>query len=85
MRWVIPCGFLGLISASACGSGVAGTDTGLRVTTINVGPAGPRLVTLGATQQLTATVRDQNGNAMTGVAVTWSSSLVSVAAVSGED
>ena len=37
---------------------------------------------LGATQQLTATVKDQNGATMSGAAVNWSSSSASVATVS---
>jgi len=37
---------------------------------------------LGATEQLTATVKDQNGATMSGASVTWSSSSASVATVS---
>ena len=53
-----------------------------RPTTIAVAPATVRLTALGATEQLTAEVRDQNGNAMAGAAVSWASSAASVATVS---
>ncbi len=38
--------------------------------------------TVGATQQLSATVKDQNGATMSGATVSWSSSSASVATVS---
>ena len=50
-------------------------------TTVTVTPTPVTLNAFGATQQLTATVRDQNGNAMSGQTVTWSSSATSVASV----
>ena len=65
----------------ACGDGAVQpppTDPP-RPTTLTVNPATARLVSLGATVQLSAEVRDQNGNAMTGTTVTWSSSSSSVA------
>ena len=37
---------------------------------------------LGQTQQLTATIQDQNGSTMSGASVTWSTSAASVATVS---
>ena len=50
-------------------------------TTVTVSPPSAALAALGETVQLTAMVNDQNGNAMTGVTVTWSSSKPSVAQV----
>ena len=44
---------------------------------------GTQSVAVGATTQLTATVRDGNGNVMTGQAVTWSSANSGIAQVSG--
>ena len=53
-----------------------------RPTTVAITPTAVRLTALGATEQLTAEVRDQNGNAMAGVAVSWASSTTAVATVS---
>lgn len=52
-------------------------------TSIAVTPSSHTLATIGATVQLTATVRDQNNNPMTGQAVTWTSVNTAVATVSG--
>ena len=52
-------------------------------TSIAVTPASHTLATIGATVQLSATVRDQNNNLMTGQTVTWNSSNTGVATVSG--
>ncbi|MYG84758.1 MAG: hypothetical protein F4192_05690, partial [Gemmatimonadetes bacterium] len=52
-------------------------------TSITVAPSSHTLASIGATVQLTATVRDQNNNTMTGQAVTWTSSVTAVATVSG--
>ena len=52
-----------------------------RAAAITVAPDATRLTALGATAQLSAEVRDQNGQAMPGAAVTWSSSSAGVAAV----
>ena len=52
------------------------------VTSIAVAPTSATL-TVGGTQQLTATVYDQNGNVMTGQTIAWSSSATSVATVNG--
>jgi uncharacterized protein YjdB len=51
-------------------------------TTISVSPSSASLASLGATQQFTATVKDQTGATMTGLTVSWSSSTSSVAEVS---
>ena len=50
-------------------------------TTITISPATATLLSLGQTVQLTATVRDQNGQGMAGVTVAWASSDASVARV----
>lgn len=50
---------------------------------IAVSPATATLDAIGETVQLTATVRDQSGQVMTGVSVSWASSDVSVATVDG--
>jgi len=52
-------------------------------TSISVNPSSNTLASIGATVQLTATVRDQNNNPMSGQAVTWTSANTGVATVSG--
>ena len=52
-------------------------------TAVAVIPGAATFSALGETTQFTAEVRDQNGQVMTGVAVTWTSSDASVAAVDG--
>ncbi|MCY3774034.1 MAG: Ig-like domain-containing protein [Gemmatimonadetes bacterium] len=52
-------------------------------TGITVTPSSHTLATIGATVQLTATVRDQNNNPMSGQTVTWTSANTAVATVSG--
>ena len=77
----------GMIWASGCGD--AATEPAPpppdppRPTTMTVTPSTAELAALGATVQLTAEVRDQNGNAMSGAAVNWSSSATAVASVDG--
>ena len=72
--------------AQGCGSGDAPTGPPppetARPTTVTVSPATAELASLGATVQLSAEVRDQNGNVMAGAAVAWSSGGVAVATVS---
>ena len=53
-----------------------------RPATVAVAPATIQLTALGANEQLTAEVRDQNGNTMAGAAVSWASSTATVATVS---
>ncbi|MDE2719790.1 Ig-like domain-containing protein [Candidatus Palauibacter polyketidifaciens] len=53
-----------------------------RATTVAVSPAAAELAALGATVQLAAEVRDQNGQVMAGAAVTWTSGSPGVATVS---
>ncbi|MXW67353.1 MAG: hypothetical protein F4Z72_10185 [Gemmatimonadales bacterium] len=48
---------------------------------VSVSPATAELKALGATVQLAAEVRDQNGRTMTGAAVTWASDAAAVATV----
>ena len=69
---------------NACGDGA--TDLTPpdppRATTLTVTPATVELSALGTTVQLTAEVRDQNGQAMAGAAVSWATSDADVATVS---
>ena len=73
----------GLVLLLSCGDG--GTEPPVaeppRATTVTVTPATAELAALGATVQLSARVLDQNGQAMAGAAVAWSSSDASVASV----
>ena len=75
----------GVAWASACGDGATEPPPPdpPRPTTVAVTPATTQLTALGGTVQLTAEVRDQNGQVMAGAAVTWSSSDPMVATVSG--
>ena len=71
--------------AYACGDGTTG-PTPLppdppRPTTITVSPATAELTALGATVQLSAEVRDQNGQVMAGTTVAWATSAAAVATV----
>ena len=70
--------------AYACGDGTTEPPTPdpPRPTTVTVSPATAQLAALGATVQLSAEVRDQNGQAMAGAAVSWASSAAAVATVS---
>ncbi|MYA77808.1 MAG: hypothetical protein F4132_03860 [Gemmatimonadetes bacterium] len=52
-------------------------------TSLTVAPSSHTLASIGATVQLSATVRDQNKNPMTGQTVSWTSSNTAVATVSG--
>ena len=69
---------------AACGDGATEPPAPdpPRATTLAVTPAAVQLIALGATVQWTAEVRDQNGNAMAGAAVSWVSSTAAVATVS---
>ena len=73
--------------AYACGDGTTEPPTPPpdppRPATVAVTPATTQLTALGDTVQLSAEVRDQNGQVMAGAAVTWSSSATSIATVSG--
>ena len=75
----------GVAWVSACGDGATEPPPPdpPRPTTVAVTPATTQLTALGGTVQLTAEVRDQNGQVMAGAAVTWSSSDPMVATVSG--
>ena len=71
---------------SACGDSAAPTaSTPLpdppRPITVEVNPATSELAALGASVQLSAEVRDQNGEVVAGTTVTWNSSNASVATV----
>ena len=83
---VAAAGLCAAVWTYACGDGATEPPTPPpdppRPATVAVAPATVRLTALGATEQLTAEVRDQNGNVMTGAAVSWASSAASVATVS---
>ena len=86
-------GFLLLAGAAwavACGDGATEPPPSApppgpppRATTVAVTPAEAELTALGQTVRLSAQVRDQNGRAMAGAAVAWSSGDASVATVDG--
>lgn len=66
----------------SCGGTESPTDARTPVaTTLTVSPTSVSFSSLGATEQLTATVFDQNGATMTGASVAWTSSASSVATV----
>ena len=68
---------------AACGdSTTAPLPDPPRATTITVSPATTELAAVGATAQLSAEVRDQNGQVMAGTTPTWASSAAAVATVS---
>ena len=69
----------GALSNVASGTTTASTAP---VATVTVAPASASVV-VGATQQFTATLRDAAGNVLTGRVVTWASSAVTVASVTG--
>ena len=73
-----------VLAGVTCGDGATEPPAPVeppRATTVVVNPAQVRLAALDATVQLTAEVRDQNGQVMAGTAVTWSSSNAGVAGV----
>ena len=78
---------LAALAASTCGDGETPTapppPEPTRPAAVAVTPATVGLTALGATAQLTAEVRDQNGGVMAGVGVTWASSASSVATADG--
>ena len=86
-RFVAPLLFVVVVLACGGGSGDAGITNpppppppALVVTTVEVTPPTPS-ITADETVQLTAIVKDQNGTAMSGRVVAWSSANVSVATV----
>ena len=74
-----------LLLVSACGDGTAEPEPPprdpSRPTTVSITPASAELTALGATVRLSAEVRDQYGQVMTGATVAWTSSDASVATV----
>ena len=73
---------LAALAAAACGEEEPVAPPPPPVaTTVEVAPAMADLTALGETVQFTATVSDQNGNVMTGAAVTWASSANATATV----
>jgi hypothetical protein len=80
MKRVLPLAALALFSA-ACGGGDGGSEAKV-ATTVTVTPGSVNFDAVGATQVVHAAVKDQKGRAMTGVAVSWSSSAAAVAVAS---
>ena len=74
----------GVLLLAACGdAGTAPTTPPTPVaTSITLSPTSLSFSSIGATQQLTATVKDQNGATMSGASLSWSSSSAYVATVS---
>ena len=76
----------GLAWAAGCGDGATDPPSPPpdppRPTTIGISPATARLIALGATIQLSAQVRDQNGRVMTGMDPSWSSADTTIATAS---
>ena len=77
---------LALVATLSCGDGATEPTPPAppRPTTVTVTPATVELNALGATEQLRAEVRDQNGQVMAGAAVTWGSSDLLVATVDAQ-
>jgi uncharacterized protein YjdB len=76
----------GQATITATSEGQAGTSTvtvqaPAPVATVTVSPSAPN-VSIGASTQLTATLKDASGNVLTGRTITWSSSATSIATVS---
>jgi len=76
----------GSVTITATSEGQSGTASitvsGVPVATVAVTPPSAS-VQAGQTQQLTATLKDANGNVLTGRTVTWSSNNTTVASVNG--
>ena len=67
----------------ACGDGTTEPPTPPQPTTVTVTSATNRMSALGATVQLSAEVRDQNGQVLAGATVAWASDNAPVATVDG--
>ena len=65
---------------ASCGDGPSEPETPV-ATSVTISPNGLLLDSIGSTVQLSGSVYDQNGGRMSGTAVTWNSSVPSVAAV----
>src|SRR5438445_757851 len=76
----------GAVTITATSEGQSGTASitvsGVPLASVTVSPASAS-VPAGQTQQLTATLRDANGNILTGRSVTWASTNTPVATVTG--
>lgn len=78
MRMAAAAGYAVLLGVlAACGSSEPAVPTG-----VTVSPSPVSLTAIGQTRQLSATVRDQRGDPLAGLPVTWSSSNPEVASVS---
>ena len=84
MRW-IACSTVGIALLGCGGDGGGGTQPPTPVpTTVSIAVSGgaSTMTAAGQTRTLTATVRDQNNQVMTGVVVNWESSATDVVTVS---
>ena len=83
---LVTAGAVGSATITATSEGRSGTAsitvTGVPVASVTVSPAAAS-VQAGQTQQLTATLKDANGNVLTGRTVMWSSNNTTVASVNG--
>ncbi len=84
-RMIRLCALLATVALTGgCGDGgstIAPPPEPPRPMTVAVSPATAEFAALGASVQLTAEVREQNGNVMAGPAVSWSSTAASIAMV----
>ncbi|HEU4641602.1 MAG TPA: Ig-like domain-containing protein [Gemmatimonadaceae bacterium] len=71
-----------LVILAACGGDSSGPDTPTPAS-ITIQPGAGALDAIGATAQLTATVKDQHGQPIAGATVTWHSGSESIATVNG--
>jgi hypothetical protein len=80
VSWHRPLTVLAALAVTACGDG--GSTTPAVPTSISVTPATVRFDALGETQQLTATVHDQNGDVLNNASLSWTSSNTRAVSVS---
>ena len=73
-RWVS----VFVVTLIGCGTNPTDPDPDPVPTTVDLSPATLTFSSVGETQQLTATVRDQDGATMSGVSVNWTTSATSV-------
>jgi len=72
------------LALASCGPGDSLTTPGSQPNAITLSPSSLSFASLGGTQSLTATVRDENGETMSTVLVDWSSSNDEIASVAAE-
>jgi hypothetical protein len=80
LSFALACGGAG--EATGTGGGTGGSGGDKLAASVTVSPSSASL-TVGGTEQLTATARDADGGVLTGRTVSWSSSSPAVASVLG--